>query len=79
MVTACKIKTQTNRKESRHKKATTWYTAIDLGKEITNSKTFTQMSHLFRSILLEKAKCYIFFLPTKADEDIGVAVYWGAQ
>ncbi len=35
------------------------------------------MSHLFRSILLEKAKCYIFFLPTKADEDIGVAVYWG--
>ena len=37
MVTAYKIKTQTNRKESRHKKATTHSTATDL-KEKENNK-----------------------------------------
>ena len=50
MVTAYKIKTQTNRKESRHKKATTHSTATDLKeKENNKSKTFKQMSHLWKT------------------------------
>jgi len=78
MVTAYKIKTQTNRKEYRHKKPQRSSSEQLIWKKIKlkNKKNIQTNVTIYQNHLALYA---VVFLQTKADEDIRVAVYWGGN